>query len=122
LFYSQALKTKTGRHRDVFTSADLVDYYKTGRNPFAQNQYGQTKGTEVLIFSMGNVDMQMGLSFPIDKADADDRDVYEQPPELRIPLRPGTLLLYSPLDGLFFCHEVTSHESAPPPTGSSYSG
>ena len=54
----------TGRHRDAFKSWELDEYYNSGENPFARNQYAQDKGTDVLIFSMGNTEMKMGLSFP----------------------------------------------------------
>ena len=77
-----------------------------GCNPFARNTYAQNKGTDVLIFTLGNAEMEMGLSFPKTKLDALDREHYEQPPGLCIQLTPGTLLVYSPLDDLFFCHEV----------------
>ena len=118
LFYYRALDSKTGRHKDVFTSAELDQYYRHGTNPFDKNQYAQDKGTEVLIYSMGNAEMVMGLSFPRDKGDANDRTRYEQPPELRIPLQPGTLLVYSCLDDFFFCHEVAfaGQVASPGPT------
>jgi hypothetical protein len=114
LFYYHALNTSTGRHRDAFTAAELAEYYEKGTNPFARDQWVQTKGTDVLIFSMGNCDMQMGLSFPLDKADARDREIYVQPRQLRIPLRPGSLLVYSAFDDLFFCHEVAFPDAVPP--------
>ena len=106
LFYYAALKMATGRHRDAFASRELDEYYQNGSNPFATNPYGQDKGTDVLISTLGNVEMEMGLSFPETKLAALNRDSYKQPQELRIPLIPGTLLVYSPLDDLFFCHEV----------------
>ena len=107
LFYYQSLKMVTGRHRDAFSASELHHYYTTGENPFAQNQYAQNKGTDVIIFTTGNTEMEMGLSFPETKARALDSAAYRQPPQLRIPLRPGELLVYSPLDDLFFCHEVS---------------
>ena len=55
----------TGRHRDAFSAWELHEYYTMLVNPFANNQYAQNKGTDVLIFSMGNAEMEMGLSFPI---------------------------------------------------------
>ena len=106
LFYYAELKMATGRHRDAFEVWELDEYYKNGSNPFAHNQYGQDKGTDVRIITLGNVDMEMGLSFPETKLDALNRDSYKQPQGLRIPLRPGTLPVYSPLDDLFFCHQV----------------
>jgi len=120
LFYSKGLNTTTGRHRDAFTAADLADYYERGTNPFERNQWMQTKGTDVLIFSMGNTEMQMGLSFPLDKGDAAARERYIQPPGLRIPLIPGTVLVYSPFDDLFYCHEAR-FQQPPPPESTSYS-
>ena len=63
-----------GRHRDAFEAWELDEYYNNGSNPFAHNQYGQDKGTDVLIFTLGNVDMEMGLSFPETKLDALNRD------------------------------------------------
>jgi hypothetical protein len=86
----------TGRHRDAFSAWELHEYYTMLVNPFANNQYAQNKGTDVLIFSMGNAEMEMGLSFPVTKAEALDRTRYRQPLQLRIPLIPGTLLVYSP--------------------------
>ena len=112
LFYYAALEMATGRHRDAFDACELDEYYKTGSNPFARNAYAQDKGTDVLIFTLGNADMEMGLSFPEAKRDALDRDSYTQPAGLRIPLTPGTLLVYSPLDDLFFCHEVSFPKKA----------
>ena len=120
LFYSKGLNTTTGRHRDAFTAADLADYYERGTNPFERNQWMQTKGTDVLIFSMGNTEMQMGLSFQLDKGDAAARERYIQPPGLRIPLIPGTVLVYSPFDDLFYCHEAR-FQQPPPPESTSYS-
>ena len=106
----------TGRHRDAFEAWELHEYYMRGENPFAHNRYAQNKGTDVLIFSMGNAEMKMGLSFPETKTEALDRTRYRQPSRLCIPLIPGTLLVYSPLDDLFFCHEVAfpANSSASP--------
>ena len=106
----------TGRHRDAFSAWELHEYYTMLVNPFANNQYAQNKGTDVLIFSMGNAEMEMGLSFPVTKAEALDRTRYRQPLQLRIPLIPGTLLVYSPLDDLFFCHEVAFPQTRPSST------
>ena len=116
-----ALNPATGRHRDGFTSADLYAYYATGKDPFEEDQWGQAKGTDVLIFTIGTAEMVMGLSFPVDKLSALDRATYIQPSALNIPLRPGTLLVFRPLDDLFFCHEVrfpTSTTTTPAPEGS----
>ena len=120
LFYYEGLDTRTGRHRDAFVSEELNQYYKTCSNPFSNNQWIQTKGTDVLIYSMGNATMEMGLSFPLDKADASHREKYVQLPELRIPLSPGTLLVYTPYDDLFYCHEVSFPSNGVGPT--SFSG
>ena len=120
LFYPAALNQVTGRHRDAFTSADLHEYYRTGKNPFAEDQWGQAKGTDVLIFTIGTAEMVMGLSFPVDKLSALDRATYIQPSALNILLRPGTLLVFRALDDLFFCHEVrfpTSTTTTPAPEG-----
>ena len=120
LFYTAALDQVTGRHRDVFTSRDLYEYYRTGKDPFAEDQWGQAKGTDVLIFTIGTADMVMGLSFPVEKEDALDRAMYIQPSALNIPLLPGTLLVFKTLDDLFFCHEVrfpTSTTTTPAPEG-----
>ena len=113
LFHYRALDTAVGRHRDVFTSADLAAYYERGFDPLASDQWGQAKCTDVLIYSHGNTSMEMGLSFPVKKRHARDRDSYEQPPGLRIPLSPGTLLVYKFLDDLFFCHEARFREQRP---------
>ena len=72
LYYYESLQTATGRHRDAFSAGELHKYYTTGENPFAQNQYAQIKGTDVIIFTMGNTDMEMKLSCPETKADALD--------------------------------------------------
>ena len=104
----------------MFTSADLYAYYKNGEDPFAEDQWGQPKGTDVLIFTVGTAEMVMGLSFPKEKLNALDRDDYIQPSELNIPLVPGTLLVYRTLDDLFFCHEVrfpTPTTTTPAPQG-----
>ena len=79
LYYYESLQTATGRHRDAFSAGELHKYYTTGENPFAQNQYAQNKGTDVIIFTMGNTDMEMKLSFPETKADALDTPDYQQP-------------------------------------------
>ena len=97
LFYTAALNQVTGRHRDVFTSADLHEYYRTGKDPFAEDQWGQVKGTDVLIFTIGTAEMVMGLSFPVDKSSALDREAYIQPSELNIWLvARGTASAISP--------------------------
>ena len=83
LYYYESLKTATGRHRDAFSAGELHKYYTTGENPFAQNQYAQNKGTDVIIFTMGNTDMEMKLSFPETKA---------LPDELPGTIERGTLL------------------------------
>ena len=62
LYYYESLQMATGRHRDAFSAGELHKYYTTGENPFAQNQYAQNKGTDVIIFTMGNTDMEMKLS------------------------------------------------------------
>ena len=118
LFYPVALNPATGRHRDGFTSADLYAYYAMGKDPFEEDKSskgGQVKGTDVLIFTSGNAEMAMGLSFPTEKLCTLDRAEYIQPRELHIPLRPGTLLVYRPLDDLFFCHEVRFLTPPAPP-------
>jgi len=120
LYYYEGLGMATGRHRDAFSAWELHEYYTTGENPFAQNQYAQNKGTDVLIFTMGNTEMEMGLSFPETKAGALDRTRYRQPSQLRIPLIPSTLLVYSPLDDLFFCHEVAFPPNRPSSSPSAY--
>ena len=83
LYYYESLQTATGRHRDAFSAGELHKYYTTGENPFAQNQYAQNKGTDVIIFTMGNTDMEMKLSFPETKA---------LPDELPGTIERGTLL------------------------------
>ena len=106
--YFQHFGSKCGRHRDGFDVADLAAYYRDGTNPFLSNPFPQTRGTNTLIYTLGDTPMEMRLSFPEKRspACAMNSKEYVCCPSLVIPLTHGTLLIFDPLDDLFFCHEV----------------
>jgi hypothetical protein len=102
---AELFSSYVGQHSDNFVAADLDRYYSKGVNPFVHDPYAQIRGTNTLIFTMGDK-MEMPLSFPKDISDAGDRKMYVRHPDLTIPLMGGTLLIFHPLDDFFFCHEV----------------
>lgn len=117
--YYTAFESKMGRHRDNFVSDDLATYM-FDRNPavLTTQRNAQLANSNVLIWSMGNAEMVLQLSFPSDVASAMDRSSYEVRPIFSVPCSEGTLFVFAPTDDLFFCHEaffkpatLTAHKS-----------
>lgn len=110
LCYYPLFNGACGRHRDWYSTSELDDYYRLGVDPTSNEDRASIRGTNTLVFTMGNAPMKMPLSFPEDKKDANDRNFYKSDPLLEIPLLDGTLLIFSPNDDLFFCHEASFME------------
>ena len=104
-----------GRHRDNFQSSDLFDAVMSDRDVFKGKQgYSQTPRSDVLVYSEGNLTMDVWLSFPVTLTEAHilERKTYVCPPKYRVPCGPGTLLVFTFWDDLHFCHEARLMEGA----------
>ena len=105
--YYTAFKSQMGRHRDNFVSSDLTTYLAS-RDPSILNtgQNSQVPNSNVLIWSMGDAPMVLQLSYPAYGRNAGDRTTYKCHPEFSVPCDDGTLFVFSPLDDLFYAHQV----------------
>ena len=105
--YYTAFESKMGRHRDNFESKDLANYLRSGNGDILSAQQNtQVANSSVLIWSMGNAPMELQLSFPPHVSLAGDRKSYKRAPDFCVPCGNGTLFVFSPLDDLFYAHEV----------------
>jgi hypothetical protein len=105
--YYTAFDSHIGRHRDNFTSQDLVEYLHNGDPSIVESTTNtQEANTSVLIWTVGNAPMELVLSFPRHASMAGDRATYIVKPEFTVRCSHGTLLIFTPLDDLFFCHEA----------------
>ena len=105
--YYTAFDSRIGRHRDNFTSQDLVKYLHNGDPSIVESTTNtQEANTSVLIWTAGNAPMELVLSFPRHASMAGDRATYIVKPEFTVRCSHGTLLIFTPLDDLFFCHEA----------------
>ena len=66
----------------------------------------QATGSNVLVWTEGDADMTFALSFFPDGRISASRDEYVMHPLYSVPLGSGTLLVFSPIDDLNFCHEA----------------
>ena len=64
----------------------------------------QVTGSNVLIYTEGDADMTFALSFPTER-ESSTKD-YVIHPSYCVSLGAGTLLIFSPVDDVFFCHEA----------------
>jgi hypothetical protein len=62
--------------------------------------------SNVLIWTEGDADMTFALSYPPPTSICAPTEEYVIHPTFCVPLGAGTLLVFSPEDDLFFCHEA----------------
>jgi len=114
LLYYSLFQSAIGRHRDNYTSQQMVAVIN-GERRISQLLEGshhggdansQVTGSNVLIWTEGPADMQFCLSFPPRDDLGANRDEYVIHPTFCVALGAGTLLIFSPVDDLFFCHEA----------------
>ena len=72
----------------------------------------QVVGSNVLVYTSGDADMTFALSFPQHSNYSARRDEYVIHPIFCTTLGAGTLLVFSPVDDLFFCHEAFFGDAA----------
>ena len=120
LLYYMLFGSCIGRHRDNYNTQHLHSVMD-GAVPVGCIQDGshhggdansQTLGSNVLIWTEGDADMSFCLSFPPAsnlKAPVCDYVVH---PIFCVRLGAGTLLVFSPIDDLFFCHEAWFDDSS----------
>ena len=114
LLYYPLFLSAIGRHRDNYNSRQMVEVIK-GKRSLASlvegNHHGgdansQVVGSNVLVYTAGDADMTFALSFPQPSDYSAHRKEYVIHPIFCTTLGAGTLLVFSPVDDLFFCHEV----------------
>ena len=101
-----------GRHRDNYNHQMMMQVLCGERgledlvegNHHGGDENSQTVGSNVLIWTEGDADMRFTLSFP-DSKDSKVRE-YKIHPSYCVNLGAGTLLVFSPVDDVFFCHET----------------
>ena len=65
-----------------------------------------------MIWTEGDADMTFALSFPPRGEPTATTKAYRIDPLFKIPLGVGTLLVFSPHDDLYFCHEAWFEDGA----------
>ena len=114
LLYYTLFCSAIGRHRDNYNSKQMVEVIK-GKRSLASlvegNHHGgdansQVVGSNVLVYTAGDADMTFALSFPQPSDYSASREEYVIHPIFCTTLGAGTLLVFSPVDDLFFCHEA----------------
>ena len=118
LLYYQLFDGAIGQHRDNYSSKQMVEVIK-GKRSLASlvegNHHGgdansQVVGSNVLVYTAGDADMTFALSFPQPSDYSANRNEYVIHPIFCTTLGAGTLLVFSPVDDLFFCHEAFFEE------------
>ena len=105
--YYTAFKGEMGRHRDNYSSQDLVSYLESNDpSVLTSARFAQVPNSSVMIYTMGNAPMNLRLSYPESRSAASDRQKYVTHASLCVKLSHGTLFILAPTDDLFFCHEV----------------
>ena len=108
--YHHLTGSNTQQMRDVVggkrSRASLVE-----GTPMGREANSQSPNTCVLIWTEGDADMTFSLSFPPTTASGSTnfeagRDKYVTHPVFSSRLGAGTLLVFTPEDDLFFCHEA----------------
>jgi hypothetical protein len=110
--YFTAFHSSMGQHRDNFLSKDLVEYLRNkDASILTRQRNSQRANTNVLIWTLGNAEMVLQLSFPAAGLEAHDRSKYTTDPIFSARCGEGTLFVFSPTDDLFFCHEVSFEQA-----------
>jgi len=105
-----------GRHRDNWCAQDAVAALTRGEDVLGDaaghsvsaSGNSQDPLSDVLIWSEGDVTMEVLLSYPrsTSEGDVSSRDSYLVHPRLKFPCAGGTLFVFSHLDDLHYCHEA----------------
>ena len=119
LLYYRIFGGRMGRHRDNYNTQQMRDVVGGKRSraslvegtPMGREANSQSPNTCVLIWTEGDADMTFSLSFPPTTAWGSTnfeagRDKYVTHPVFSTRLGAGTLLVFTPEDDLFFCHEA----------------
>ena len=112
LLYYVLFGSAMGRHRDNYTHEMMSAVVRGERSldslvegsHHGADQNSQQVGSNVLVWTEGDASMAFTLSFPSD-GDSKVRD-YVIHPSYTVSLGAGTLLVFSPVDDVFFCHEA----------------
>ena len=89
------------------SGADVIKQMISGHSA-SGDQNSQIVGSDVLLWTDGNAEMYLKLSFPDPGKPTDqNRDGYIIHPSFCIPMAPGTLLIFKAIDDLLFCHEAS---------------
>ena len=114
LLYYRLFRACIGRHRDnyntqhmlsVLDGRETIDSIQDG-NHHGGDANSQMLGSNVLIWTEGDADMTFCLSFPPASNPEAPASDYVVHPTFCVPLGAGTLLIFSPVDDVFFCHEA----------------
>ena len=120
LLYYALFGSNIGRHRDNYTSEQMVEV-ATGKRKLEELVEGshhggdansQLIGSNVLVYTEGDADMDFKLSFPSAGNIRQPRGEYTVHPIFTTRLGAGTLLIFSPVDDVFFCHEASLSDGA----------
>ena len=120
LLYYKMFGSRMGRHRDNHNTKQMRDVVSgkrsraslvEGHAPMGREANSQATNTCVLIWTEGDADMIFSLSFPPTTEWGSTnfearRDTYVTHPVFSTRLGAGTLLVFTPEDDLFFCHEA----------------
>lgn len=119
LLYYQVFGSCMGRHRDNYNTAMSEQVRREGAAKMEEllegNHHGgdansQVLGSNVLVYTEGDADMTFTLSFPPNGSRASNMHEYIIHPSFCTKLAAGTLLVFTPTDDLFFCHEACFHD------------
>ena len=92
------------------TGVDVIKEIISGHSA-SGDQNSQMVGSDVLLWTDGNAQMFLKLSFPDPGKPTDqNRKEYIIHPHFCIPMAAGTLLIFKAIDDLLFCHETAFHE------------
>ena len=124
MLYYAAFGGSVGRHRDNYNINHLstfldvrsnlehdVDFFSeltAGHTPSSDTN-SQRVGSDVLIWSDGNVDMELCLSFPPKRDRTASNKEYVVRPELTVPMLGGHLFVFKAMD------DLTSRSCVPSP-------
>ena len=118
LLYYRLFGSCMPRHRDNYKAEqmrEVAEGSKAVEDLVEGSHHGgdansQVIGSNVLVYTDGDADMTFALSFP---ASLDDgiKD-YVVHPIFCVPVGSGTLLVFSPIDDIFFCHEAWFEDGA----------
>lgn len=113
LLYYQLFGSRMARHRDNYNTEQMKRVLQGERSMESldgsshSDTNSQMVGSNVLIYTEGDADMTFALSFfPAGQANNTKRKNYVIHPTFCTKLGSGTLLVFSPVDDLLFCHEA----------------